>query len=105
MELAVTEHDDAEFVQVVTLMLSGAVRCHRPTEVHVVRVDNWFDFKWRYFSGVVALQVGTRGGPLLRVPPFSPNRVLGESHFLQQGLSDSEFMTVSSPPLHVRQAN
>lgn len=105
MNVAVTDYDDADFVRIVTQALNGAIRCHNPVEIYVVRVDNWFDHKWRDFSGVVNLQLGTWCGPLLRVPPFNPNRILSENCLRRADEVGAEFVPVPALPLHIRETS
>jgi hypothetical protein len=46
--------DDADaFVSVVDGVVDGIARAHRPVEVVVVKIDNWFGDKWLKFSGKV----------------------------------------------------
>src|SRR5690349_2642154 len=75
-----TPDDDQEFIGIVSRILSASIALYRPSEIFVVHIDNWFDVKWRAFSGKIlgALGVWKKG---LTIPPFVPNRVRIERHF------------------------
>jgi hypothetical protein len=51
-----------------------------PSEVNVVQVDGWFDYKWQRFSGTVMHEIALWRNKLT-VPPFHPSRVLSETCF------------------------
>jgi hypothetical protein len=73
IELVAAEHDDAEFLTLAQRITNGAIAALQVREAYLVHIDNWFDFKWLRWRR-------TRENEL-RVPPFSPNRVLSEKHF------------------------
>ena len=71
LELVGADQDDAAFLTLAQRIVNGAIAALEVHEVYLVYIDNWFDFKW--------LRWGTTGrDEQLRVPPFSPNRVLSE---------------------------
>jgi hypothetical protein len=43
--------DDHDFIESVSRLIAGSVAVHRPEEVWVHKIDNWFDHKWLGFSG------------------------------------------------------
>jgi hypothetical protein len=74
IELVPAEFDDAAFVSLVQSIVNGAAAALQVREVYLVHVDNWFDHKWLGWWG--------RNTDELRVPPFSPNRVQSEKHYV-----------------------
>jgi hypothetical protein len=95
IELIPSEHDDIAFLSLVQRILNGAIIKLDVREVYLVQMDNWFDWKW--------LGWRSRRGQELSIPPFDPNRVRSEKHFIW----DTERLqwTSSDPPkpLHIRQ--
>jgi len=92
------EVDDAVvFVEAVLAAIGSVSADLRPERVHLVRVKNWFDSKWLWFSGVGrALSDGlSTEHPDTEVeefrqeevtfPPFAPGRILSESLWLRSG--------------------
>ena len=75
LELVAAEHDDVAFLTLAQRIVNGAIAALQVREVYLVHIENWFDFKW--------LGWGTKKrAEELRVPPFSPNRVQTEKHFV-----------------------
>ena len=74
IEFVPAEHDDVAFLSLAQRIINGAIAELRMREVFLVHVDNWFDHKW--------LGWWSRKDEELRVPTFTPNRVLSEKHFL-----------------------
>ncbi len=74
IELVPSEFDDAAFLSLVQSIVNGAVVALQVREVYLVQVDNWFDHKWLGWWG--------RAVEELRIPPFSPNRVLSEKYYI-----------------------
>lgn len=91
------EQDDPEFVEMVTRILNAAVACHRPEDVYVIHIDNWFDHKWNAFSKVRL----NWAGPVRRVPPFHPNRVVSQSQYRRSEAAIAAYQPAQSAPLHV----
>jgi hypothetical protein len=75
LELVAAEHDDVAFLTLTQRIMNGAVAALQVREVYLVHIDNWFDFKWVGWKT-------KKGAKELRVPPFSPNRVQTEKHFV-----------------------
>lgn len=98
-----TEHDDPQFVELIARTLTALAHDYKPVEIYAIQIDNWFDHKWKGFSGVVALQLGTWAGPSLRVPPFNPNRVIGQTHLRMDGPDKPTYTIEPAPPLHINQ--
>ena len=94
-----TASDDPEFVGIVSRILDSSVELYRSAEVYVIHIDNWFDVKWRAFSGRVLGAVGIWKRQLT-VPPFRPNRVLSQSHF---SVVHGDYVVTHADPLHRNQ--
>ena len=95
IELIPVEHDDVDFLSLAQRIINGALMELRMSEVFLVHVDNWFDFKW--------LGWWTPKDEELRVPTFTPNRVCSEKHFVWNVEKSAWEITVLPRPLHVRQ--
>jgi hypothetical protein len=80
IEVLPNDIDDSEFTQIVENIVNGFIQNHTPKEIYIIKIDNWFDFKWRSFAGKILGVAGVRSKELI-VPPFNPSRVLEESHF------------------------
>lgn len=75
--LVATTTDSPAFAALAQRLLARAVALSDPSQVRVVRIDEWFDSKWLGFSGKLLGAVGvSRADPT--VPPFHPNRVWSE---------------------------
>lgn len=99
--ITLTDNDDPRFIDLAGRLLDAAITSDRPAEVYVVRIDQWFDAKWRAFSGKALGALGLHRSPVT-VPPFHPHRVVAESHF--SVASDSgAFEPTSAAPLHIAQ--
>lgn len=78
--------DDIEFLALANRITMAFANEFSPKRLIVVRIDNWFDFKWLTFSGLIHQHVGF-WNKKLTVPAFNPNRVLEEHHYLNAGSS------------------
>ena len=97
--LNVNELDDPDFVGMVTAILNSLVRSYQPDDVYVVEVLHWFDWKWQMFSGKVHGAFGTWNKELV-IPPFTPKRILSESHFRLTDRTTNAYSIASAKPLH-----
>ena len=95
IDLVPAEHDDAAFLSLAQRIMNGAIAELRMREVYLVHVDNWFDHKW--------LGWWSRKDEELRVPTFTPNRVLSEKHFVFKAETSVWERIELQKPLHVRQ--
>jgi len=95
IELVPTEFDDPAFLSLVESILNGAVAALQVREVYLVHVDNWFDHKWLGWWG--------RRTEELRVPPFSPNRVCSEKHYIWDENGSRWTSVPHTKPLHPHQ--
>lgn len=99
IELVTADNDDLEFLQLIRRIVNGAVAALGVHEVYLVHVDNWFDFKWLgWWSGWEHQETKT-----LYVPPFNPNRVRSETHFVWDVDHRQWPLTELRTPLHRRQ--
>ncbi len=99
--LPLTENDDARFIALARQLLDAAIRGERPEEVYIIRIGQWFDVKWRNFSGKVLGALPVHKRPVT-IPPFPPHRVLTESHFSAASGSEA-FVPSAARPLHIAQ--
>lgn len=91
--------DDPSFIALAERILGGAITALQVREVYLVRIDNWFDFKW------LGWRSRWRHGELqqLRIPLFTPNRVCSEQRFLRDAESSTWNAAPIPKPLHLRQ--
>ena len=78
--LLVEPGDDVDFLEAVTAILIGSLES-RPARMSLIKIDNWFDYKWLGFVGKLQGALGYGNRRDLRVPPFHPRRVLSQSDF------------------------
>jgi hypothetical protein len=93
--------DDAGFHDRVQWIVSGCIKQYKPAEVYVIRIRDWFDYKWCYFSGKMLGAVGRSKFRDLTLPPFVPNRVVSQDHYDQ--VAEGVYKGSDAPPLHIRQ--
>jgi hypothetical protein len=99
IELVHTENDESAFLLLAQRILNGAIAALQAREVYLVHVDNWFDHKWLgWWSKWKHKELQE-----LRVPPFNPNRVRSQKHYVWDGNSLRWTFTGEGEPLHVRQ--
>lgn len=98
-----SEDDDPGFLDHVRSILAGCLDQYRPAEVYVVRIRDWFDYKWCYFSGKVLGALGVSKFRDLTLPPFVPNRVLSQGHYDRVATDGNAYEPSEAPPLHIRQ--
>jgi hypothetical protein len=87
--------DDPDFIQLVRQVVSTELEAKAVHGLFLIRLDNWFDAKWRMFSGIgrvpyddggvlgrdTALDTFYRGGSKTTFPPFTPNRIISEAFY------------------------
>jgi hypothetical protein len=81
IEILPNGNDDFDFIQIVEKILNGFIQNITPKEIYIIKIDNWFDFKWRAFEGKILGAVGSWNEKELRIPPFIPDRVLEQLYF------------------------
>ncbi len=77
-------NDDPCFIKIVEKFTNTHVENLNPDEVYVIKIDSWFDFKWRDFSGKIMGAIGMWDKENLRVPPFIPDRVVKQVYFVKE---------------------
>ncbi len=50
--------DAPQFIELVSRAISGELEARTVRGLFVVRIDNWFDHKWLYYSGKAAYDPG-----------------------------------------------
>jgi hypothetical protein len=98
IELVPCEHDDLGFLQLAQRIVNGAVAALGVRDVYLVHIDNWFDHKWFGWWSWEETDLKK-----LCVPPFNPNRVLSEKHFIWDANTSRWTSCGQGKPLHVRQ--
>ena len=99
IELVPAENDDASFLSLAQRIANGAIADLQMQEVYLVHINNWFDHKWLGWWS----KWNRRDLKELCVPPFNPNRVRSQKHFLWDASGARWTCTVPGKPLHLRQ--
>lgn len=99
--ITLTDNDDPRFIALASRLLDAAVTANRPSEIYLIRIDQWFDAKWLNFSGKVLGALGVHGRPIT-VPPFHPHRVIAEIHF-SAAPDSGAFVPTAAAPIHIAQ--
>jgi hypothetical protein len=99
IELVPREDDDLAFLELAQRIMNGAVAALDVREVYLVHIDNWFDYKWLGFWSTWKKSELTQ----LFVPPFNPNRVRSEHHFVWDSKGLEFISAAHKKPLHRRQ--
>jgi hypothetical protein len=92
----IEDSDDPGFVVLLDSLVSAVVASHKPTNVWLIRIDNWFDHKWLKFSGygLVASDIPLDRWDTVKAefhqekitfPPFTPNRVISQCSYVRKG--------------------
>jgi hypothetical protein len=81
MRFVQQEDDDAEFLEQVRLCIDWVTQVHRPPELFLIKIDNWFGPNWLRFSGKCLGAIAI-WKDRLTIPPFVPHRVLWERRFV-----------------------
>lgn len=100
-ELSKIETDHPEFVKLIGHLIDNLKDRFLPQEVYVVHIDNWFGFKWLGFTGKALGALGFWNRDF-RVPPFRPNRVLGQMVW-ERDATGTKYQSVAKPSLHLEQ--
>jgi len=97
-------HDDDDgFLDRAQWIVSGCLSAYKPAEVYIIRIRDWFDYKWCYFSGKIIGAVAVSKFMDLTLPPFVPNRVVSQEHYVCR--AGSAYEPSDAPPLHIRQTS
>ncbi len=78
LDIQTADDDAPELIELVRRIATGAIAALGVHEVYLVKIDNWFDFKWLGWWSWAK----QRGPTELCVPPFSKNRVRNECRYL-----------------------
>ena len=70
------EGDDLEFIEMVERFANSYVASNEPDSVYLLKIDHWFDFKWKDFEGKMLGALGSWNSEFRRLPPFIPDRVV-----------------------------
>ena len=90
--------EDDQFMQILRHTIAGELEAKPVHGLFVIRIDNWFDHRWRNFSGKGRVGYGLytglaaydpdtsldefhRDGRQSTFPPFAPNRVLTQDFY------------------------
>jgi hypothetical protein len=101
VELSLSEQDDQRFVDIVKSIVASLIDTYEPDNFYVVKVDNWFDYKWLFFEGKKLGAVPVHMNNPIIVPPFSPNRIKQQISFKVD--SNGDYEDSKEPPLHFKQ--
>jgi hypothetical protein len=99
IELIPTETDDPAFLSLAQRIVNGAIAALQVREVYLVHIDNWFDHKWLGWWSIWKQEELKK----LFVPPFNPNRVRSQKHFMWDANKSAWMFTGQGKPLHRRQ--
>jgi len=89
-----TETDDSKFTDILYGIVDGILVHHRPQDLYVTAIDNWFDHKWLRFSGIGVVPfefpafmncadaaLDEFSQDKVTLPAFSPSRIIRQSYF------------------------
>jgi hypothetical protein len=91
MRIEVQSGDSPDFIHRVEEAVNGVLRVYAPETLVLIKIDNWFGFKWLGFSGQAFFGQRARL-PIwnfrrqgltenIRIPPFVPERVVSQRRF------------------------
>lgn len=92
-------NDDKNFIGLVEQICNVVLNLNQPEDVFIIKVDRWFDFKWRQFSHQVFGDFGI-WRERLRIPPFIPDRIVEEIHLEK---TNQGYKRKDLPQLHIYQ--
>jgi len=94
----------------------GILAQHRPKELYVTAIDNWFDHKWLRFSGIGVVPfefpsfmngadaaLDEFSQDKVTLPPFSPKRIIRQIYFRRDGRTSVYVKQERRTPLHKKQ--
>ena len=97
-----TEKDDLEFIKQIQNIIFGIIKRRNPVEIYLIHINNWFGPKWLGFSGKTLGALGVWNKEL-SIPPFHPNRVLLEKHYVWDDAFSKWDTADSCKPIHLKQ--
>jgi hypothetical protein len=111
-----TETDDSKFADTMYSIADGILAQHRPKELYVTAIDNWFDHKWLRFSGIGVVPfefpsfmngadaaLDEFSQDKVTLPPFSPKRIIRQIYFRRDGSTSVYVKQERRTPLHKKQ--
>jgi hypothetical protein len=111
-----TETDDSKFADTMYSIADGILAQHRPKELYVTAIDNWFDHKWLRFSGIGVVPfefpsfmngadaaLDEFSQDKVTLPPFSPKRIIRQIYFRRDGRTSVYVKQERRTPLHKKQ--
>jgi hypothetical protein len=98
-DLGAAPDDHRDFLDLATRLIVGAAIVHRPRDVLIFKIDNWFDHKWLGFSGKVLAAIGVWSSPLT-LPPFVANRIVSQWHYQRDEVGDGYRVSAPLPNIH-----
>ena len=94
----------------------GILAQHRPKELYVTAIDNWFHHKWLRFSGIGVVPfefpsfmngadaaLDEFSQDKVTLPPFSPKRIIRQIYFRRDGRTSVYVKQERRTPLHKKQ--
>jgi hypothetical protein len=102
IEIISKENEDEKFVQMIEQIVNVGINFTKPKEIYIIKIDNWFDFKWLGFIGKTLGELGMWNNEELRIPPFIPDRILEQSYFHKTG---ENYFKQKAPNLHIYQSS
>jgi hypothetical protein len=97
MRIMPDSNDADDFVAIVSQITNGLLDRNAPSSLILIKVNNWFGFKWRNFSGK-GLGVVPVWKRYLTVPPFVPSRIISQRRFAAPRYEE----IASGDPVHLR---
>ena len=115
--IATAAADDLEFIQLVRRAVASELEGKAVQGLFLTRIDNWFDHKWRNFSGIgrvgyghytafasydpdTALDAVHQEGKESTFPPFTPNRVVSQNFYRKD--ESRRYVSEDGPLVHLR---
>ena len=96
IHIEIAELDDEGFIEIIQRFVNTCLRQNEPESFFIIKVDHWFDFKWKGFQGKMLGAVGSWNSEQLRLPPFIPDRIITQSFYVKAKngyqLSESELL-------------
>ena len=102
IEILPTENDDSDFTLIVEKILKSFIQNLEPMEIYIFKIDHWFDFKWRAFTGKMVGVLGSWNNKELRIPPFIPDRVEEQLYFQRE---NKTYIKKEAYDLHIYQTS
>jgi len=96
-----TKNIDHDFLTLVGRILINTLQIHRPPDVYVVLIDNWFDHKWLEFYSNRLDNDADGWRTKLVLPRFEPSRVLSQTYFQARPSDPLIYEESLSNPLHI----